>query len=196
MGTAEEGRPLNAERQLDCLCSYLTHFKQTSLILKITQSEWLCSMQIQHCIIALLKDAEPFSASTWCFPSDRNLEFWKGTVVHTNSLLLLSLMWTNLSSLDSSCTVPVSDYCVVSFCSFFFLSLIYLITHLFIYLFIYFCPVSLVNRLQDTRHSYIRGNSRISQRLKSLQSVLTLGSCALCHISPRQLAVWALICQL
>lgn len=146
--------------------------------------------------IELLKDAEPFSASTWYFPSDRNLEFWKGTVVHTNSLLLLSLMWTNLSSPDSSRTVPVSDCRVVSFCSFRFLPLIYLITHVFIYLFIYFCPVSLVNRLQDTRRSYIRGSSRISQRLKSLQSVLTLGSCALCHISPRQLAVWALICQL
>lgn len=57
--------------------------------------------KIQHCILfyfffppELLKAGEPFSASTWLVFSFwyKSLEFWKGTVVHTNSLLLLSIV--------------------------------------------------------------------------------------------------------
>lgn len=145
-----ERHPHNAECQLNGLRSYLTYSRQTSLIWiiwKITWSNLACWKQIQHCFFfhpELLKAAEPFSPSTCLVFSSwyESLEFWKGTVVHTNSSFYYSPIWTNLSSFDSGCIIPAFDCWLFPLFFFIFLSLIQLFTHRFIHLFIFLSCVS------------------------------------------------------
>lgn len=197
-------RPLDAEQHPERLRSYLTYLGRVGLFMYTdsggNHSELLGRFGVAlFCFFPreLLKACEPFSPSTWLVFSSwyKSLYFWKVTLVHTNSPLLLS-------NVDKSVCLWQLPHCLTPLPAPFFTSLSCtdsfvhpLMHHAFMYSFS--LSLSGVSRLRGLNPlTVIRGSSRISQRLQWLQFVLTLGSGALCHISPCQLAVWALICQL